>query len=1086
MNSGQRCPRLRENAGKWERSMTKWTLRHSCACAGLCIATLAQPVLAQVGTQDSGETRPAATPEISQSTPANDPITEEQTGREIVVTGTLIRGSSEQAPVPIDVISSEELAKQGSPSVIDLLKNLPTSNGIIGDANQFDARAQGNEGVASVNLRGLGPQRTLVLLNGKRIVQSGGSGIPIVDVNLIPAAAIGRIEVLKDGAAATYGSDAIGGVVNFITKTNQDGFLVSGDYRYIKGSKGDYGGAISYGTEVDGLRLFLSAGYQRRSELETNDRDFVIQPYPVNPQGGYTGGGNPGNFDFNSTGVPFIDPVSGRNFGNANFIRDLGCEDLGGFRSLPGSFTPSATGNVPTDRCFNQYGLFGNLVEPEERFQIFADLEFDVGESSTLRFNALWGHSETQITTSPTYLPTLPPSAYAANGLTAVPAGTLTPAQAAGLGVFVIPTYAPALRDYCATYGAAAGCLTSATGAPLAPAIAFPVLFRPALLGGNPLGQNDRGSAISPRRSDQVMVSAEFRTRLSDRFDLTTTATYSEYDRFFGGTDTFGDLLQNALAGFGGPNCAYASAQSRVGLTAAQQAALAGTNGCTFFNPFSTAVQGNPVTGDVNPNYAGARPTNGLSTTPGAGLINDVATFDNFFQSTGTRAVTRLFVADAVLSGQSGISLPGGEIGFAIGAQYRKNWYSSDYNAVSNLDFFPCPGSPLDPNAVCAQQTGALGFLGTNRPGRSTGDVKAAFAELQLPIFDRLQVQLAARFEDYGGNVGSTFDPQARAKFELTDWLAIRGGIGTTFRGPPAQQLGGNLTSLQIIGSSFRAVDVGGNPNLTPESATTYNAGVLIDTDRFNASVDYFRYDVNDQIEGEPVQGILNALFGTTGADNCNNAAYAALRDRFTFTGQGCAIANVQRLRTQIVNSAGLRTSGIDFQASYNLPFGGDGAISAGVAGTYVIEYKTNDVFVEGILVQPAFDAVGLLNYQTTAYPLPEWKGNAYLQGDFGDHSLRLQVNYIDGYTDQRGASIFGPNTGALAGASVTTGKEIGAFTTVDATYRVVLPTRTTIAVALQNILDEEPPFARLDQNYDPFTASPLGFTAKISVSQGF
>ena len=150
--------------------MTKWTLRHSCACAGLCIATLAQPVLAQVGTQDSGETRPAATPEISQSTPANDPITEEQTGREIVVTGTLIRGSSEQAPVPIDVISSEELAKQGSPSVIDLLKNLPTSNGIIGDANQFDARAQGNEGVASVNLRGLGPQRTLVLLNGKRIV----------------------------------------------------------------------------------------------------------------------------------------------------------------------------------------------------------------------------------------------------------------------------------------------------------------------------------------------------------------------------------------------------------------------------------------------------------------------------------------------------------------------------------------------------------------------------------------------------------------------------------------------------------------------------------------------------------------------------------------------------------------------------------------------------------------------------------------------------------------------------------------------------------------------------------------------------
>jgi len=126
-------------------------------------------------------------------------------------------------------------------------KNLPNSNGIIGDANQFDARAQGNEGVASVNLRGLGPQRTLVLLNGKRIVQSGGSGIPIVDVNLIPSGGIGRIEVLKDGAAATYGSDAIAGVVNFITRTDQEGFRASADYRYISGSDGDYGGALSYG-----------------------------------------------------------------------------------------------------------------------------------------------------------------------------------------------------------------------------------------------------------------------------------------------------------------------------------------------------------------------------------------------------------------------------------------------------------------------------------------------------------------------------------------------------------------------------------------------------------------------------------------------------------------------------------------------------------------------------------------------------------------------------------------------------------------------------------------------------------------------
>ena len=991
----------------------------------LSLAGLASPVLAQT------------------AAPAEEGAAEE---REIVVTGTLIRGSSEEAPAPVDVIGAEELAKQGNPSIIELLKNLPTSNGIIGDANQFDARAQGNEGVASINLRGLGPQRTLVLLNGKRIVQSGGSGIPIVDVNLIPSSAIGRIEVLKDGAAATYGSDAIAGVVNFITRTNQDGFKASADYRYINGSKGDYGGAVSYGHNGDTARFFVSAGYQKRSELQTVDRDFVIRPYPENPQGGFTGGGNPGNFDFNG-------PVGG-----LSFRADQGCTALGGFRSLPGS---------TTDRCFNQYGLFGNLVEPEERFQLFSDAEIEFSDTVKLRVNALWGHSETRITTSPSYLPTLPPSINAASG---------------GAGVFLIPTYAPALRDYCQVYGATSGCLTDVSGTPLAPALAFPVLFRPVLLGGNPLF-GGRGSATSPRTSDQIMFSGELTVDLSDKLSLQSSLTYSRYDRSFEGTDTFGDLFQNALAGFGGANCAYASTASRTGLTALQLAALAGTNGCTFFNPFSTAVQANAVTGATNPNYAGSRPTNGLSTLPGAGLINDVATFDNFFQTSRTQAFTTQLVADMVLSGQTGINLPGGEIGFAIGGQYRKNTYQRRYNDVSNLDVYPCPGTPLNPAATCTQQTGALGFLGTNRNGDSRGEVKAAFAELQLPILDQLNVQLSARYEDYGGSVGSTFDPQVRAKFDVTDWLSVRGGMGTTFRGPPSQSLAGNLTSLQIIGTSFRAIDINGNPNLAPESATTYSAGVIVKTGGFRASLDYFRYDFSGPIEGEPVQGIVSALFGATGSANCGNPAYAALQARFTFTLAGCGIGNVQRLRTQYVNSADLSTSGLDFQTSYQMDMG-SGSVTAGVSGTYILNYKTESVTVEGIVVQPAFDAVGLLNYQTTAYPLPEWKGNAYLQGEFGDHSLRLQVNYLDGYTDQRTA-IFGP-TAALAGASVTTGKNIGSFTTFDATYRLQLKTGTTIAVSALNILDTDPPFARLDQNYDPFTASPLGFTAKISITQDF
>lgn len=90
------------------------------------------------------------------------------------------------------------------------------------------------------------------------------------------------------------------------------------------------------------------------------------------------------------------------------------------------------------------------------------------------------------------------------------------------------------------------------------------------------------------------------------------------------------------------------------------------------------------------------------------------------------------------------------------------------------------------------------------------------------------------------------------------------------------------------------------------------------------------------------------------------------------------------------------------------------------------------------------------------------------------------------GHFGRKPIQLFGPNNGALAGASVTSGKNIASFTTVDATYRLRLKSRTTLAVSALNILDQDPPFARLDQNYDPFTASPLGFTLKVAVSQDF
>jgi iron complex outermembrane receptor protein len=966
----------------------------------------------------------------------------------IVVTGTLLRGLRDEGLAPVDVLGIEDISRQGTPAMLDLARRLPVSAGVLGDSSQFDPRSQFTEGLASINLRGLGPQRTLVLLNGRRLAASGAGNLPVVDLNLLPAGALERIDILKDGAAATYGSDAIAGVVNLVTRTRQEGFLAGADYRWIEGSDGDWTAALSWGAELGPTRLLLSAGWQHRSELRPADRAYTLRPFAENPQGGWSGGGNPGNFDFDGSR------------GGTAFVADQGCEALGGFRTAPGS---------SSDLCYGNFLGFSNLVEPEDRFQLFADVERALGPRATLRLTALFARADTKLFTSPSFLPTIPPSAQAAFG---------------GTGLFTIPAYAPALADYCARFGPDAGCAVDAAGMPEAPALAYPVRFRPFLAGGNPLFDNPRGTAALDRYSESLQFTAELRHELGPRLELTAGLAWSQYFRWFEVGDVFVDLLQNALAGFGGPDCAYASPAARTALTQAQLAAVAGTGGCTFFNPFSTGVAGNRVTGEANPFYAGAGSPLGLDLAPGAGLVNDAATAGDFYNVWERTARTRQLAGDLVLAGESGVRLPGGPIGFALGAQYRRDSYARGYQGGNDLGAYPCPGSVLDPSATCNPQPGALGFIGAGRDVDVSSDVWALFAELRLPVSRSITAQLSARYEDHGAGRGATFDPQMRVRVEAADWLALRAGVGSTFRAAPPQNTAADLVALTFIGGAFRAVDVFANTDLTPETATTWNVGLVLERAGFNASLDWWRYDFSGAIESEPVSGIVSALFGASGTANCGVPAFAALQARFTFSGGLCGAANVQRLATFGFNSADITTSGVDAQASYDWAMQG-ARLQAGVRGSYLIEYRVADTVVEGVVVQPAFDSAGLLNYQTTAYPLPQVKGQAWLEAEAGDHVLRLQANHVGSYRDQR-AELFTPQTATLAGAEVRTGERIGAYTTLDAVWRWSLGEETMMSLALFNLLDTAPPFARLDHSFDPFTADALGFTAKLGVSWAF
>ena len=191
---------------------------------------------------------------------------------EILVTGSRIRQSDTTGVGPMTMLSDEDISNTGITNAEILLQRLPSSAGFAGNSNAAYWVA-GGWGTAQVNLRGLGANRTLVLLNGRRLVSGGSGANDSVDLNMIPLSAMSRVEVLKDGASAVYGADAVGGVVNFITRDRFDGLQVDTKYgvtRYGDGEEFSLG--LTWGVSSDKGDLIFDARYQENRAAPLVDR----------------------------------------------------------------------------------------------------------------------------------------------------------------------------------------------------------------------------------------------------------------------------------------------------------------------------------------------------------------------------------------------------------------------------------------------------------------------------------------------------------------------------------------------------------------------------------------------------------------------------------------------------------------------------------------------------------------------------------------------------------------------------------------------------------------------------------------------
>jgi iron complex outermembrane receptor protein len=971
--------------------------------------------------------------------------TDANTVAEVVVTGSFIAGTPENAALPVSVLSADTLSKQGSPTAVELLKALPEAAGIIGESNQFTAgRGQGAEGLGSINLRGLGPERTLVLLNGHRLPTAAGT---FVDSNSLPLSAIGRIEVLKDGAAATYGSDAIGGVVNFITKKNVKGLEVGGDYRNVRGSDGDWGVNASWGATGDTWNGFVTAAYQHRSALPVTARSWAHQAYDNNPEGGWSGASNPTEFTPAISLGGLLVPNSA-----AAFV-DAGCGAMGGV--LTGAnVTAAGTG---ASNCRTQYTIWDNLEEEQNSYQIYG--EFNAQVFGSAKFHTELAYASTDIphaNTTPSYATSRPVSQ------TVEPANLYPAVYVAGTSPLVsFLYYVPATNPGFQAYAAAHPTQLS----PAAPGAFITVgNWRPYLAGGNP--EFGYGESYGTRKHEQWRWSADLSGDLGSA-NWDTSLTYGRYRYYSAGYDTLTDRLELALRGLGGAGCNY-------------QTGTPGAGGCQYYNPFSNAAPGAPRNGLTNPGYVSS-------------VANSADLTAWMFPFQYGEQVTQTWEANAVLNGHlARFALPGGEIGWAAAVQWRHNSYDSHYSTFASSVASPCTDTPVNGSTTCTPHASPAVFLGTATPLSLSQDIFAGFAEASLPVTDKLNFDLAARYEDYGANGGSTFNPQLRAKWQAADWLAFRGSVGTTFRAPPQGYLIPDpATSLQNVLGAFRPVDTLGNPALAPEKALVFSFGAIVEAGNFHGTIDYWNYHLKQLITTEPLTSVVSALFpnGSGAGDNCATLDPAFIASHFVFSGP-CSAANLTKVRLLRINGPEVTTDGVDANAVYRLTDTGvfGGAFSLGGGATWVSRYDVGALKIGSVTV-PAFNGVGLFNAGQIPYPLPQWKGQAYAEWTRGPVNVRWTVRYTDKYLDQRTA-LFAYNAayktptdqaGIAAG-----GQTIKATALNDLSIRYFGPADTTWTLTVNNVFDTDPPFARTELNYDALTGDPLGRTIKLSVDKHF
>ncbi len=856
----------------------------------------------------------------------------------IVVTGTAVRESPIELPYAVARIDRSSLAEQGAPSMVDLFKNLSASSGVIGEANSWYNAQSGDipETVANINLRGLGASRSLVLLNGRRQTYVAGRlvGGRFVDVNAFPSISIERLDILKEGAGAVYGSDAIAGVANFITRSGFEGFELDVSYDYFDSAGDAMLGGI-WGGKVGDSHLVVSLEHKRRQNLRAEERDWALRPFP-NYGWGWSWYGNPGAFiipDGNITDEAVLS-------GEPRFV-DPGCEGLGGYQ-------------VGASTCRFRYQPWDSIIEKLQHTRGFAELNGSFGET-TYHVEALYHDARVpEWETTPSF----PPIAFYD-------------------GVQQVPVDHPGRVAFVAenpTYTNASGDVLDLTGDQ-------PWYFFGRLVGNAGPGRVQSRESVTRRLAGSLTgpigesnISYDLGISYSDTKGTVRQPAEYAYRKFL------------AFRGYGGANCGVGvvpdpNAPSGLALGTIPSGVIAGSGNCSYFNPFSNGIQFSaqpdaPYTDSSNPNYRAD-----LAHSPELlGWINE---------KVATTSEASLLVLDGLLSGV----LKEDVASYAAGYQLRRVDVSAVPNAPGDLSRNPCriPG-----DTSCDIQTGSFTFTSGIHPYEANQTTHAVFAELALKYSDWLDTQAALHFEDYG--FANSLDPKVSLRAQLNDNLALRGTVQTTFRTPSVDDLNTDVviyTAYVGPTGAWKAIENRGVEDLEPEEAFTYNIGVIIENDTgFEVAVDYWNFDFNNPIGVIPDAALATAYEDPSTRSAVQDRIYCPGNRN----DGSCAPADMERIRINHINWPGLKTSGIDWHIGGRQVVGNgavDAHLDGSYTLDYTIEPLMHNG-VELVGENKAVGFLNATN--PLAPPLPPLRLNASFGYHWSDYSAIARGHYISSY----------------------------------------------------------------------------------------